>query len=79
MLTEERIRKILKDRYSLETGRIGVNIDELIYSFKMFHKMLAGLCNTNQKGRIAVSDKYCKMRDMSGGKIKAIAECIEIW
>jgi hypothetical protein len=62
----------------LETGRIGVNIDELIHSFKIFHKMLAGLSNANEKGKTEVSHKYCKMRDMSGGKIKAIADCIEI-
>jgi len=79
MLTEQNIRKILKDRYSLEAGRIYVDIDELIHSFKIFHKVLAGWSNANKEGKTSITHKYCKMRDMSGGKIKAINKCIEIW
>ena len=44
----------------------------------MFHKYLAGHENVTMDGHNVLSAKYCGLRNNSGGKIKSIADCIEI-
>ena len=78
MITEENIRKLLKERYGCETGALKVDFEELKRNFKIFHKYLAGHSNVSLDGHSVLSAKYCGLRDNSGGTIKSIVDCIEI-
>ena len=78
MITEDNIRKILRERYGCNTGKLKLDFEELQKSFKLFHKYLSGIYNTSIDGSSVISSKYRSAMDKSGGEIKTISECIEV-
>lgn len=75
MITEEKIRKILYERYTVSTGVI-FNYEDLEKCFKLFHKMLSA--NVNCKGRTVLTSRYCSRRDNGPNKTKALSECVQL-
>ena len=77
MLTEEKIRKILYERYTVRIGTV-LNSEEFIKCFKLYHKMLSGEVNVNHKGFSILASRYIRMRDKSAKKTKALSECVQL-
>lgn len=78
MIKEEVIRKILRDKYHINTGNLISSYEEFEKCFKLYHKHLSGECNANFEGKHKITRKYCIERDYGKHKTLALSECIEI-
>ena len=78
MLTEEKIRKILQDRYSTKTGNLKSDFNDFKNCFKLFHKILSGEDNMSLKGYVTLGQRYVNIRDCSEKGTKALSECVEL-